>query len=101
MSVGRVKWTSLLLGDDLGEHYLHKFAMFLYGGEGSIHPVVLAPPADLAAWSFRWERMIQSTVAHQLSENGGDTVGGCVVVGFSRLTLCIHSRALRAKHFHV
>ena len=80
----------------MGEHYLHKFAMFLYGGEGSIHPVLLARPADVAAWSFRWERMIQSTVAHQLSENGGDTVGGCVVVRGSLVSRCSLIHALRA-----
>jgi hypothetical protein len=44
-------------------------------------PYVLAPPADSVAWRFRWERMIQSTVTHQLADMGGDTVGGCVVVG--------------------
>ena len=71
-----------LFGDDQGEHYLHKFARFLYGGDGSIHPNVLAAPADIAAWSFRWERLIQNSVSHQLAEHGGgDTIGGCVVVG--------------------
>ena len=36
---------------------------------------------DQALWRFRWERLIQRSVSSALAENGGDTFGGCVVVG--------------------
>mmetsp|Transcript_494 Transcript_494/g.1145 ORF Transcript_494/g.1145 Transcript_494/m.1145 type:complete len:503 (-) Transcript_494:139-1647(-) len=68
-----------LFGDDGGEHILHKLTAAIYGG---MHPVMLAPAqSDGASWTFHWDRLIQSTVSAQLNEMGGDTIGGCVVVG--------------------
>ena len=69
-----------MFGDDRGENILHTFSRALYG---DLHPQALASDVDFdeALWKFRWERLIQSAVSHQLAEMGGDTVGGCVVVG--------------------
>jgi len=69
-----------LFGDDHGEHALHALAFALHGG---LHPVALATKVspDPALWRFRWERLIQRSVSSALAENGGDTFGGCVVVG--------------------
>ena len=69
-----------MFGDDRGENILHTFSRALYG---DLHPQTLAEDIefDEALWTFRWERLIQSSVSHQLAEMGGDTVGGCVVVG--------------------
>ena len=68
-----------LFGDDQGEHALHAMAFALHGG---VHPVALATKVqDPALWRFRWERLIQRSVSSALAENGGDTFGGCVVVG--------------------
>ena len=69
-----------LFGDDQGEHALHALAFALHGG---VHPVALATKVgtDPALWRFRWERLIQRSVSSALAENGGDTFGGCVVVG--------------------
>jgi hypothetical protein len=68
-----------LFGDDFGEHALHALAFALHGG---VHPVALATKVqDPTLWKFRWERLIQRSVSSALAENGGDTFGGCVVVG--------------------
>ena len=68
-----------LFGDDQGEHALHAMAFALHGG---VHPVALATKVqDPALWRFRWERLIQRSVSSAPAENGGDTFGGCVVVG--------------------
>jgi hypothetical protein len=68
-----------LFGDDLGEHALRVFAFALHGG---VHPVALATNVqDPTLWKFRWERLIQRSVSSALAENGGDTFGGCVVIG--------------------
>ena len=69
-----------LFGDDNGEHAIHALAFALHGG---VHPVALANKVndDVVLWRFRWERLIQRSVSSALSEYGGDTIGGCVVVG--------------------
>ena len=69
-----------LFGDDYGERALHAMAFALHGG---VHPVALATKVtdDPLLWKFRWERLIQRSVSNSLQEYGGDTFGGCVVVG--------------------
>ena len=67
-----------LFGDDGGEHILHQFAFALHGG---LHPVALAPEVDPALYAFQWDRLIANSVSYQLADMGGDTVGGCVVLG--------------------
>ena len=43
--------------------------------------MALAPDIDPALYAFQWDRLIANSVSHQLAEMGGDTVGGCVVLG--------------------